>query len=1190
MYLKKLELKGFKSFADNTEIYLRPGINVVVGPNGCGKSNLVDAIRWVLGEGNVRNLRGQKGEDVIFKGTDKTRALSMASVEMTVDNIDNILPLDYSEVTVARKVFRTGESEFLLNKSQVRMKDINKLFMGTGLGKRGYSIISQGELEQVLNGQPIDRRLILEEASGVIKYRHQRDVVKKRISDTKQDLLRLADILAELTLQQGELALKAEKAKEHIRLSQEQARLEQELLKFETNKVLKDYHNKLTNLEKLKKQWAELKNLETDNIGHLDHNEKLLAEARLELNRLKETVYLTENKQQSLIADIRISEERIKSYTEGLKTAEIDAEKYKEMLANISLEVANRQSDLQAQKIAYEQKKGEYNEIVNELRSFEHEIGLLKEKFEAEKAYIFTHLEDEAKLKNDINEKENTISRIRERGTRLTIKKDELAHNINFSRHSLLEMEEEISELTLAIQAISAEENNLQENKADCWAKLQVILQAHRDLENELRLVENRLLTIKDSEEKLMGYSAAVKEVLSLQNSFPGIMGIVGEVIRVADGLEIAIETAAGRGLENIIVERTQDAQRIVTLLKENKMGRVTLLPLDILKVAKLNHLLLSELKKEKGVLGIASELIQYEAKFQKPISYIFGRTLIVEDMPISIYLFKKYKLPFRIVTLEGEILNTSGAITGGSHRKAALNSPLKRKNEERKLTQKAEVLRQSIADKYAAKIALDEKLDNIESELTVVTNTNIENKFKLELLYKQLKARKDELDNLINSRTNLLNEIETLNQNKNNLGGQIISLQGDLAKMQETSTKTTEQLELTRAKIDSRQRDYEVGKARLSSYQDYLLAKEQELNNIEHSMGQFMQVKDSYYDSMHNAMASKNRLIDTIKKEEAQIVMLTEANAECTAKLVRENQTIKDQQLAVAKYETEIKQFKNLINPIRQDISKLESSIHNYELNLTRLEAGLSNLHEKWQDIFDSKIPENIEVSYTNQEIKTFAAHLAKIKEDLSLLGPVDLGAIQEYQVITERVGFLSSQLDDLTEGQGTLEELLEKTERIMLREFRQFFAMANESFSNTFTEIFEGGEAFFTLEEEDDSLAAGVNIQVKLPGKRTQSLNLLSGGERALTCIAFIFALLRLRPAPFCLLDEIDATLDETNLVRFSNFLKNMAQNMQFIIITHRQTTIASGDNLYGVTMPEKGISTILTLDLSEAEGLAG
>lgn len=943
-------------------------------------------------------------------------------------------------------------------------------------------------------------------------------------------------------------------------------------------------------MEKLQKQWTDLKNLETDNTDQLDHNEKLLAEARLELNHLKEMVYLTENKQHSIIGDIRISEERIKSYTEGLKTAEIDEAKYKEMLANISLEVANRQSDLQAQKLAYEQKKDEYNEIINELRNFEHEIDLLKEKFEAEKAYIFTHLEDEAMLKNDINEKETTISRIRERRTRLTIKKDELAHNINFSRHSLLEMEEEINDLTLAIQATSIEENNLQDNKADCLAKLQVIVQAHEDLENELRLIENRLLTIKDSEEKLLGYSAAVKEVLSLQNSFSGIMGIVGEVIQVADGLEVAIETAAGRGLENIIVEKTRDAQKIVNFLKKNKMGRVTLLPLDILKVAKLNPLLLNELRQEKGVLGIASELIEYETKFQKPISYILGRTLIVEDMPTSIYLFKKYNLAFRIVTLDGEILNTSGAITGGSHKKGAFNSPLKRKNEEKRLIQEAEVLRKSIADKYAAKIALDEKLANIEDKLTIVTNTNIENKFKLELLYKQLKASKDELDNSIATRTNLLNEIEALNQNKNSLGEQIISLQSDLAKMQETSTKTSEQLELIRAKIDSRQRDYEVGKARLSSYQDYLLAKEQELNNIEHSMGQFMQVKDSYYDSMNNAIASKNRLTDTIKKEEAQIVMLTKANADCTAKLVQENQTIKAKQIAAANYMDEINKFKNLINPIRQDISKVESSIHNYELNLTRLETELSNLQEKWQDIFDFKIPENIEVSYTHQEIKVFAADLAKIKEVLSLLGSVDLGAIQEYQVLSERVDFLSSQLDDLTEGQVTLEKLLEKTEKIMLKEFGQFFLMANESFSNTFKEIFEGGEAFFTLEEVEDTLTAGVNMQVKLPGKRTQSLNLLSGGERALTCIAFIFALLRLKPAPFCLLDEIDATLDETNLVRFSNFLKNMAQNMQFIIITHRQTTIASGDNLYGVTMPEKGISTILTLDLSEAEGLAG
>lgn len=1190
LYLKKLELKGFKSFADNTEIYLNPGINVIVGPNGCGKSNLVDAIRWVLGEANVRNLRGLKGEDVIFNGTDKSRALGMASVEMTLDNTDNILPVEYNEVTVARKIFRSGESEFSLNKSRVRMKDIGQLFMGTGLGKRGYSIISQGELEQVLNGQPIDRRLILEEASGTIKYRQQREEVKKSIANTKQDLLRISDIFSELNIQQQDLAIKAEKAERYRKLTTEYKRLELELLSFEISKLLKDYNNKVANLGKLKVSLSQNKTSELANLTICQNNENILEKLKLEISNLKEELYNLENKKNNLNGDIRLSQERISNYNSRLKTAELDEEKYAEMLANISEEVTARQEDYQAQNLLYQNKQAEMVVFSKYLEELQKELALLKNQFELDKTNIFTHIEDESKIKNITNEKEALLSRLREKQARLTIKKEELATNIKNNRDTYTKLEQDIRDLTIETQGISKMLTNLLKNKDDYLLTLQKEEKLNIELENELRSVNNRLINIRDSEEKLVGYSNAVKQALSLQNKMPNILGVIGELIRVPEGLEVAIETAAGRGLENIVVKTSVDAKKVIEYLKATKAGRVTLLPLDMLKVSNVTNIAINQIKQEKGVLGIASELIEYDPKFAKPINYIFSRTLIAEDIDTSIRLFKKYNLPFRIVTLEGEVLNNSGALTGGSSKSNPTYSPLQRKSAERKLTQQKLELQDKLQFNLTNMTNIKTKLTEVEQEVNIVKSSHTEKDFQLQLITNQADLLKQELAQVVTERTNILYEIENINENITSLSQDILELKNDLTKMEKKSTAYSNKLENMRLSIDKKQKDYEVGQARLTSQQEFLAAKEQDLINIKRNMEQFLKVKNSYFESRQNAITTSSKLKENITLETEKILLLTEDSQVYQEKLAIINETISLKQVEEDKYIEEINQVKKILNPIKENIIKLEASIHNEELNIARLETQLSNLKEKWRDMASYDLPTNIEVNYTSSEIRNFKANLTRINQELLLIGTVDEGAIEEYKLITERVNFLAHQLNDIKVGKESLEKLLVETEKIMLKQFRQFFVLANESFKQTFQEIFAGGEANLVLDDSTELLEAGVNLEVKLPGKKTQALSLLSGGERALTCIAFIFALLRLRPAPFCLLDEIDAALDETNLVRFSNFLNNMAKNMQFIIITHRQTTMACAKNIYGITMPEKGISSVLTLSLAEAENLAG
>ncbi len=1190
MYLKKLELKGFKSFADNTEIYLNPGINIIVGPNGCGKSNVVDAIRWVLGEANVRHLRGQKSEDVIFNGTDKTRALGMASVEMTLDNSDNILPLDYNEVMVARKVFRSGESEFILNKSRVRMKDIGHLFMGTGLGKRGYSIISQGELEQVLNGQPMDRRLILEEASGVIKYRQQRDEVTKRITETGQDLLRVADILTELNQHQEDLHIKADKANKYINCSAELDKTEKDLLQFELSKLLKDYTLKSSDLEIQRQELQEVKQSEAENVRQLNQSEERLEQIRLEISQLKEEMFAMENKKHNLEGEIRLSQERINNNLGRIETAGLDENKYAELLANISKEVEAREQDYAQEKMAYESKKAEADKHKLSLDNLAGEIKKLTDKFEAEKAHIFTHVEKESELKNSITEKEEEVRRIKEKRERIIFKKEELSTNISNNRLSYADLEKEFREFEKEIAAITVELEELIAGKATADAKLKDVEQEIGQLENQLRVSNNSLISLNDNEEKMLGYSSAVKKVLKSTDNLPGIMGVVGEILQVPEGLEVAIETAAGKGLENIIVDSARTAQNVITFLKNEQAGRVTLLPLDILKAGKLPDSLIHKIKMETGVLGLASQLVEFEPQFQKAVEYLLGRVLIVKDMDTGIKLFKKHNLPLRIVTLEGEVINNSGAMTGGTNKTNHTYSPLKRKSEQKRLSRIIHEFKSKLQTSLSYKANLQQKLAQIEINLNKTKQTVTEKQFKYDLLAKQMEVVLKEIDSATRQRQELLINIEKMSQDIVELDKVIRAEQENLTELQSTSEIVSKQLEDIRNDIEKKRRDYEVGQERLSSYEDYLTAKAKELVNIKSSVEQFTQVKSSYYQALNDAVQTKNTLTVEVDQEQIRKADLTEASQE-QEKLSNNINIAISHKKAEEKQQIEgLDKLKTMLKPLRDKILEVETLIHRNEITATRLETELASLEQKWRDAFHYEPPDYKEVFLSPNEVRTLKTNLTRLQQEISAIGPVDLGAIEEYEEIKKRVSFLSAQFEDLTKAKESLEKLLDETEKIMVKNFSQFFLLANESFKKTFGEIFGGGEAFLTLDSDKERLEAGVNIQVKMPGKKLQSLTLLSGGERALTCIAFIFALLRLRPAPFCLLDEIDAALDETNLVRFSDFLQRMAQDIQFIIITHRQATIECGENLYGITMPQEGISSVLTLNLAEAESLAG
>ena len=1189
MYLKRLEMRGFKSFVNNIEIDFEPGIDIIVGPNGCGKSNLVDAIRWVLGESNIRHLRGHKSEDVIFGGTDKHKALGMAYVEMILDNSDNSLPIDYREVTIARKIFRSGESEFYLNKSRVRMKDITRLFSGTGLGKNGYSIISQGELEQVLNGQPLDRRLILEEASGIIKYRQQRDEVKRRISSSGNDLLRLQDILVELEQRKNDVYNKAEKAKLYLEKSDELQFLEKNVICFELARIYRVLKQKTDDLSTkkndLRKQYDRLKLMEDD----LQQKEERLKDSKSHLGQLIDKRHKIESSLTRIEGEIRLSEERINNNQERIKSARDDEHKYSKMLSNLQKDIEQTVEDYHEEEKKYLKKLEQYKKLDLEIREMENKNQTRLQYFEEQKSLVFKKTEEESRVKNKILKNEERIKKAGEKKEKFKIHIKELENKIKKHQADLAELKVEQNNNEKIIQETGKSLEDLLAKKDQDLNHLKDINKTIMQLNQENARINNRLMVIKDMQQNLVGYSPGVKAVLkaSKNGEIQGIIGIMGEIINVPEGLELAVDIASGRGLENILVPSFEDARKAIDYIKQYRLGRVTFLPVDSLKIKRVPPALLKEISQE-GILGLGSKLVEYDKRFEKAVEYLLGRVLIVKDIKDAVKVFKNINYPFRIVSLEGELINVNGAVTGGIKKQAG-TSPLQRRGEERRLL----LLKGKNAaalDKNHSKVEeISLEIKNQENKITKLNNQLMEQKFLHEIQLKQVASLTLELDNNIRQRDSLLIQLSRVDQELVLLEEQMVDLDKKRQAMVRQNEAIYQEIEEIKEAIDNNKREYEVRRERLSSYSDQLSMKKRELENMKKNTTQFQQVQKSYTEAQKDAEELNKRLqtitMDEMKKIQ-QVMKVIDDEKNALAETVNEITELQSQQ---EKQQLKLNSLRENIIPIKEDIIKTENQIKNLEIAIVKIEAEQENLMSKWHE----KYP-NIDINLDYQlssaaQIKEYKKQIAVLHQQIEEIGPVDTESIYEYKEIEERFNFIKNQYDDLSNARDSLDSLLNETEKLMRDEFNQFLLLAAKSFNNTFIEIFGGGEAYLVLGQGNNHLETGVDIQVKMPGKKMQSLNLLSGGERALTCIAFAFSLLRLKPTPFCLFDEIDASLDDTNLLRFSKFIEKMAGDIQFIIITHRQGTIQSGRNIYGVTMHEEGISSVLAINIAEAESMA-
>jgi chromosome segregation protein len=1071
------------------------------------------------------------------------------------------------------------------------MKDIYGLFAGTGLGRKGYSIVSQGELEQVLSGHALDRRFILEEASGIIKYRQQRDEVRNRLLSTGQDLTRLKDILVELKQRRDELEMKSDKARRYMNLEKEKKELEERILRFELSKVNGDLLKKHGLLKEKQQERERIQGQVQELEEQIATEQQHLLEYRDSINAGKDEKFEIERRLADLNNDARLREERIYNYQERLKAGAEEEKKYRLMLDKLQEELLERSEDYQKQQVQLEGLKSSLDKINQELSQLESKLQESRQLFEHKKISVFERMQEASKINNHLIQIDARERKLREKKERLHLLNTELKSQISQKEELLQNLQQEKELFEEEIPQLQKQLKELEEQKREREkvAKASAIEEARL---NEAEFKTNKqLLVIEDMDRKMEGYSWGVKSVLkaSAQGELEGIKGLVGEVIDVPGGLETAIEVALGRRMENIIVSSSEKARKAIEYLKRNQGGRVTFLPLDILLTSPLPADIKRALQAVDGVLGLAADLIHYSPDYRKAVNYLLGRVVLVKDMETGIKLFKNIKYPLQIVSLEGELINVSGAMTGGS-RDRVRETPWQRKKERRKLQEQLAQVKQQLEANKARREKVARKLDQIQQQIDALQQRLVEQQFRLEVLGKETGQMIQELERSGREWQNCIDELASLESSYEELLREREELENKKDSIQDLSESEAEELEAWKEKIDSYKRDYQVHIERQKSYQEQLQSKQREILNIEKNMEQFRQVEKSYEKSRMEARGLQERLSRLVQEENDRINEAKEIIKQEKIKLNRIKENILSRQQEEKECQEAIKNLGQEIMPLKQALLQIESSSRHLEINIARLETELSVLTHKWNKEVQKPEPMGEQQVFTLSQLRDFRQQAELLAAQLEELGPVDPESLAEFEAVNERYLFVSKQYEDLLQARDSLNQLLQQTEEMMAEQFSDFLLLAQQSFSSTFQDIFGGGEASLRIESGKDGLEAGIDIEVKLPGKKNQALNLLSGGERALTCIAFIFALLNLKPAPFCILDEIDASLDETNLIRFGNFIKKMGEKMQYIIISHRQATIERAENIYGVTMPEKGVSRVLTLNISQVEELAG
>lgn len=1179
MYLKRLEMQGFKSFADKTILEFKPGITTVIGPNGSGKSNISDSIRWVLGEQSMKSLRGAKSEDIIFAGTQNRKSLGFAEASIVIDNQDGKLPIEYNEVTVTRKIYRSGETGYFINKVPCRLKDILELFMDTGIGKDGYSIIGQGKIDEILSNKSEDRRHIFEEAAGIVKYRTRKVESEKKLEQTKLNLLRINDILSEIEGQLEPLKLQSEKARRFLSLREELKSIEVGLFVFNIN----SYKEKLEQI---------VKDLEILNSQEVDENKKLediqnskevvktrIDELIQEIENMQNIGFESKTKIEQINSQISISNERILNNNINIERLESEIEELKQRIEDFSQEKENKLS--KKENLSKNKEKFE-----KELKEKEEELAKISAKLSKK------GLEIEEKKKKVEEDTDARYERISEISTY-----EANYENLDKTKKSVnLELQTTISELdsnrirkqeiSKGFLEIDNTRNKALKNLTQVREKNQNAINVIKEYEDKInkltadfRMKDSRCKFLTETEKEKDGYIKSVKSLLlacekdAVLNS--GVDGVLASLISVDKKYETAIEVCLGQAMQNIVTNTETDAKRLIEYLRKNNLGRASFLPISSVHGKKID-----KVKKINGIVGIASDLISYNKKYEGIILNLLGRTVIVENMDNAIALAKTNNYTFRIVTLEGDVINPSGAISGGSVQQKTVNI-LGRSREIEELKQKIDEINLEIKkvtkekEKYSES-ATDtiEEAARLEKELQTIEISYATKKQELELIEGQISKLEEKVAKLRKQLENIETEKKNIEAAKEGTKQVIANLEKEITELNEEITKFAELNKDDQTYINNLNTDITDLKISVSSFDESGISIDEMLerigqdienanNNIENKLQEIEKTKQETIKTQEDIL-NFGKEIDKIKSEVS--------NSSETIENLKQEKQEKSNQLE--KLETKIEEQYQTLNSLKEQIVKIESKKAKQEQDVDDL------INKLWQEYeitpnnaSEYKKPDNVQVAQRKTN---------ELRREIADLGSINIDSIEDYKKMQERYDFMNEQRFDLEESISKLRNVISEMTTTMQKQFAEKFKQINKNFNEVFCELFGGGKAELILENEADILECGIDIRVQPPGKKLQNMMLLSGGEKALTAIAILFAILKINPAPFCILDEIEAALDDVNVNRYATYLKKFSKDTQFLVITHRKGTMEIADTVYGVTMEEKGISKLLSMKL--------
>ena len=1180
MYLKRLEMQGFKSFADKTVLEFMPGITAVIGPNGSGKSNISDSIRWILGEQSMKSLRGTKTQDIIFAGTQSRKSLGFAEASLVFDNTDGTLPIEYSEVTVTRKIYRSGETGYYINKAPCRLKDVVELFMDTGIGRDGYSIIGQGKIDEILSNKSEDRRHIFEEAAGIVKYRSRKEETEKKLEQTKLNLLRINDILTEIEGNLEPLQMQADKAKKYLNLKEELKNIEVGLFIYNIEKY-RQALEELTSDEEIMNSTLNQEEGKLEKIKILKEELKdRIDEITLQIENMQNIGFESQKEIEKLNSNINLAEAKIKNNIENTELYQKEIKELEEKIENLKQDIEQKQN----KKDNLKQNKEKFE---NELKAKEEELKKLTEKLsskeieiEAKKKQVEENIDKKYELQTEISTQTANIDNIEKRQKQIKQEIDANILNLDRTRMKREDIAKGFYQIENNRNKVLKSIENIDSQKQEIDKKIKEFDLQIINNTNDMRMKQSRYNFLVETEKEKEGYIKSVKSLLidceKIKELGKGMHGVLANIISVPSEYETAIEMCLGASLQNIVTDTEEDAKKLVEHLRKNNLGRASFLPITSVKGKKLDSIK----GKKIGVVGVASDLVKFDKKYEQIIFSLLGRTVVVDNMQNAINLAKENNYSFRIITIEGDVINPSGAITGGSVAKKTVNI-LGRSREIEVLEKELKGLRNKISkleedkEKYVdSSENIIEEVQSLEKQLQEIDITYATEKQRIISIDENIEQIQNRIDKL-------KEEVEKTEKSKNET---LASKQKNKECIEKMSKQNEEDQKIidefsnankeSQKYIDDLNLDITNLKISVSSFNESEVSIQEMTEMIMKEIETHTKNKNNKSLQIKNAILENDKLkieIENTKQEIEKVKSKVSNSGENIDKMKKER--IEKNEKLSKKEEEQTEQFKR--------IEELKAQITKIEVKKTKTEEDITDVINKMWEEYELT-PNNAGEYQKPENVAVTQRRVNVLRTDIKELGSVNVDSIKEYKKLKDRYDFMCEQRLDLEDTMSKLRKVIQDMTETMKQQFKEKFEIINKNFGEVFKELFGGGMAEVTLTDEENILECGIDITVQPPGKKLQNMTLLSGGEKAFTAIALLFAILKINPAPFCVLDEIEAALDDVNVYRYAEYLKKFAKETQFLVITHRKGTMEAADTVYGVTMEEKGISKLLSMKL--------